>query len=373
MGYNRFFELRYPNFKERLFMKKRIRTPRKEVGSTTFKMTAGNNAIVPIPLLLQNRSVVIKKQSISLQYINILEQLSHFHRWAINDIVNYGLEIFLYLIDVPRKEDWETSPLILLEADSFCYLKNYASRNKLKDSELIRYAVELFVTLIRYNIIEKGLEIEAVQKGMRTLPGVFSDILKVEIEKNEGFLSNEKEAYSLRKAIFQKEKRSSFYHSNKYEDVPCAFAYVSEIFVKKQSISIKYSNVIEQIASQYRWSVNDLVNYALEVLLSFIDCNTKDENNFFESYSFQELKNYAIREKTYDGEILRASLEIFARFLKEGILEYLLDLKAIQNKEITLPLYIAQALSSGILEWNEERKEKSLSLNESLRSSKDKR
>lgn len=320
--------------------------------SSTFKLSASWETIIPLPLILPERSVVTKKQSINIRYYDLLEEIAKNYRWSMNDLINYTLELFLFFIDTPRKDSQlPTNQLILIEADSFQNIKNYSLRNELKEGELLRAAIEIFVQLIEDGHIAHGLKLEEVQNGSRTLPGVFSDRLK-EVFGLESHNRNAVNSFrDLLKGVHSPNSfEGSFFGKGPYEDSPCSFIKEEDIVCKKQSITFKYSDLLEKISEQYRWSMNDFVNYTAELFLCFIDSSEKDATIYYESHCLQKLRNYAIRENTTEGEMFRSALETFDRLIKEGVLGHLMEKFMKDKNSKSIPQMLSEGLSKSFEE-----------------------
>lgn len=138
------------------------------------------------------------------------------------------------------------------------------------------------------------------------------------------------------------------------------FCFLSEAFIplgwmqeessttKKQSVIIKRANLVEQVAAKYRWSVGEFINYAVELFLfAFMEIN-EDGDVFLESPCFQEIKTYAAKNKVSEAEVLRCAVEIFARLLREGIIDKALDVSLIQDGHRSLPGIFSDLLEQSL-------------------------
>jgi hypothetical protein len=117
---------------------------------------------------------------------------------------------------------------------------------------------------------------------------------------------------------------------------------------KKQSITLKDAGLVELIAEKYRWSVNDLVNYALELFLFFLDTDSENPQVLFEARCFQILRDYAARQGISDGEALREAVEIFARFYADLLIERGSKISAVQDGTRSLQGIFSNILSEGL-------------------------
>ncbi|BBM84461.1 hypothetical protein [Candidatus Uabimicrobium amorphum] len=264
------------------------------------------------------------RQSITIRNYNLVSETAKIYRWKINELVNYSLEIYFAFLDIDLENKSVT------ESQSFMRLKEYAKSYYIEEKEAIRYAIDIFSGLYTNNSLVKIQSHQLVKGNKRTVQGIISELLS-EYLKDDTNIKNRKDN-SKKISIKTKRVEISRFAKNKSSE--------------RKSITIKNHNVIRTVAEFYRWTINELVNYSLEIFLSLLDINIKKEQ-VIESVSFSRLKEFAQVHGMQEGQTIRYAINIFSRLYHDGIFKKIQS-SSLEEKSIkkAIPLLVTDSLKN---------------------------
>ncbi len=288
-----------------------------------------------------------KTQSIIIKDSQIVQKIAEYYHWSVNELINTTLEMY-----IKSFFDYNTQKENVIEADSFSTLKKHAIANGASEAKLLRRALEIYIRLLQDGVVEGAHTVFEETPEEKFFPAFLGNILQGGVDKAlKSDFEKEKSSSgsSTKKMVYIGEKSNVHKRFPLYSFTPLhKFKGTEETGSKKQSIIVKNAQIVQKVAEYYRWSVNELINVALDLyIMTFFDQDIKT-SALLEIDCFSTLRKFTIVRGTSEARFIREALDIYIYLFQGEIIERAKTINLVASGKRSIEGVFSEILSKDI-------------------------